>query len=313
MNCPVCKRKIEFEIPKEDIYYDCSHCQSSLLFSKGQCLVINAEEIDSTDLEKETSEKSLINFETSQIDQKSEEDSEQNTATNLSKEDSKKSETKTLFAEEIESETPQEDFNPETPSKEIQENRAILEKQNKEVELEKENIETEENFYPKEKTEVPELKEKSEEEPEHQAQSNLDPKEEEPSYKFEENPNELASKDFQDESISPPAGQKEEEDFSDVAEFARSQEEDTKGIYLYDLTLSEINSQNLKEEVSAILEDSYLNLPIEEEESLNLKDIIDKGQIKIPRISPVQAYIIVSSLMGLPLNIHWEQHHIADE
>ena len=312
MNCPVCKRKIEFEIPEEDIYYDCSHCQSSLLFSKGQCLVIHAEEIHSPDLEKDISEKSLTNFEASQINPENRKDSEQNISKNLLKEDTKQSETKTLFAEDIESESPQEDFNIEASSKKIQEEGVIFEKQNKTAGLEEENIENEDDFYPQEKTEVPELKELPEEELARQTQSNLEPPKEESSYKFEENPNEIDSKDLQEENMSSLTSQKKEEDFSDVADFAKNQEENTKGIYLYDLTLSEINSHNLKEEVVAILEDSYLNLT-QDEESLNLKDIIEKGQIKIPRISPVQTYMIVSSLMGLPLNIHWEQHHIADE
>ena len=274
MNCPVCKRKIEFEIPEEDIYYDCSHCQSSLLFTQGECQIINKEKTASSHLESETTERNLTDLSDSQNESAFEKSADPN-------EDFALSETESFSSKESpSSESPQKDsFNQEFE---------------KEPDLNEDNQEEEEEMSPlNEKTEVPELKEEF-------------------SHSFKENPKVLTSTNFPDETISSPDSQQKQEDFSDVAEFARKQEEDTKGIYLYDLTLSEINSQRLKEEVLAVLEDSYLNLP-QEEESLNLKDIIDKGQIKIPRISPIQTYIIVSSLMGLPLNIHWEQHHIADE
>ena len=288
MNCPVCKKKIEFKIPEEDIYYDCSHCQSSLLFSKGECQVINAEQIESSNLEKATENSSMDDIDQS-INQKSENEFvEQSIEGNLLSTDvSEKTKTQVI-----------ESFQADSSHKTASQKQA-----NKELEP----IEKAEDFYPNEKTEVPELQPKLEE----LEQSVTDELDEpnESSYKFEESSNESDSTSLQDENIKPSP--KETEDFSDVAEFAKNQEENTKGIYLYDLTLSEINSQSLKEEVIAVLEDSYLNL-LQDKDSLNLKDVIEKGEIKIPRISPIQTYIIVNSLMGLPLNIHWEQHHIAD-
>ena len=290
MNCPVCKTNIEFKIPEEDTYYDCSNCQSSLLFTQGKCVVINEEKIDT---EQKAPTENLTDFEKSQIFQKEEESLEENT--NLSKKFSEKSNFDSLTFKETQSmENSQEKSLKETNFIETsQEEKSSLKEQDKEIE---------DDFYPDEKTEVPELKEES-------TQSiTTEEDREELSYRFEENKSELPT-NTQNTSDSDS---QQAEDFSDVAEFAKNKEEDIKGIYLYDLTLSEINSQSLKEEVLAVLEDSYLNLSTEEN-SLHLKNIRDKGQIKILRISPIQTYMIVSSLMGLPLNIHWEQHHIADE
>ena len=286
MNCPVCKRKIDFDIPKEDIYYDCSHCQSSLLFSKGECLVINAEQIESSNLES----KEETNF----IDNTDQNENQESELIDKSIEKSLLSEevfekTKTQFIGSIQADNPHE-ITPQEPA-------------NKQLEPTEEAGE-EEDFYPNEKTDVPELPPEAE-----GLELSSENEPDESSYKFEENSNESDSSG-QAENIKTSL--KKTEDFSEVAEFAKNQEENAKGLYLYDLTLSEINSQNLKEEVLAVLEDSYLNL-LQDEDSLSLKDAIEQGEIKIPRISPIQTYIIVNSLMGLPLNIHWEQHHIADE
>ena len=103
----------------------------------------------------------------------------------------------------------------------------------------------------------------------------------------------------------------EKEDFSEVAEFARSTDQDKQGLFLYDLTLSEINSQGLREKVLSVLEDESLALPFEGPENLEPMQI-KEGKITLAKISPVQAHVIINSLMGLPLNISWEQSSIAE-
>ena len=316
MNCPVCNKKFEFEIPKEDIYYDCSYCQSSLLFSQGQCQIINAEPVDSSISEPKIAEKQSTAFKGLETEPGDIEKSADSKIFTGALEPTK---TKSAFTEEIETTQIQEEqkLNKETSGEQI-----ISDKKETEV-PENEIEESEEDFYPEAKTEVPELKEELEESALPENNLNQAEDREESSYPFEENeqadseslPEENQNQSYSEspaEENTSSSNAEKEEDFSDVAEFAKNQDADTKGIYLYDLILSEINAQNLKEEVLSVLEDSFLNLPIEEEK-LNLKDVIEKGEIKIPRISPVQAYIIISSLMGLPLNIHWEQYHIADE
>ena len=308
MNCPVCKRKIEFNIPEEDIYYDCSHCQSSLLFSKGECQVIHKEQIDTLNSEQ-------VKTESSQIDQTGKEEFDKGTDGSLFEDSFEKNTEYSLSEQEIKQTKtdPLEDnfdskVNTETINQKTQKEELDSETQNKASELE--NKTEEENFFPEEDTKVPELLDDELEEP----VKNPDP--DELSYKFEEKeeekPEKIDSINSQEEDISHSTDQKTEEDFSDVAEFAKNQEKNTKGLYLYDLTLSQINSHDLKEEVLAVLEDSFLNLSIEDN-SFNLQDVANKGHIKIPKISPVQTYIIVHSLKGLPLDIQWEQYHIADE
>ncbi len=108
---------------------------------------------------------------------------------------------------------------------------------------------------------------------------------------------------------SAEAENKEKEDFSEVAQFAGTSSTE-QGPFVYDLILSEINSQDTKEKVLAVLKDEHLNLPLFEEASE--KDLIKEGKIKIAKISPVQAYVIVLSLMGCPLKISWEQSPVED-
>ena len=299
MNCPVCKRKIEFSIPEEDSYYDCRHCQSSLLFSKGECHIIHAEQRDTMDSAQEKTKSHLTDNTNSIKNQNIEENFDEKADHSLPEEGAKQ--IKTSFTK---SDGAEENFNTAVNHK-TQEKKLDSKIQNKPSGLE--NKKQEENFYPNEKTEVPELTANELEEP-----VIKDSELKEPSYNFEEAPEKADPINFQEKNEPPSTDQGAGEDFSDVAEFAKNQEENTKGLYLYDLTLSQINSQSLKDEVLTVLKDSYLDLSIEEN-SLNLKDILNKGQIKIPRISPIQTYIIVHSLMGLPLNIQWEQHHIADE
>ena len=107
----------------------------------------------------------------------------------------------------------------------------------------------------------------------------------------------------------PALKKTEKEDFAEVAEFANSQNQDQQGPYLYDLILSEINSQDLKQQVLTVLEDESLKLA---EKNSSLKDKIKDGKILVQKISPIQAYVIVTSLMGLPLDIFWEQTHFTN-
>ena len=301
MNCPVCKTKINFEIPEKDIYYDCSHCQSSLLFSKGECIIIQAEQINSSGLEQTDNKNPPSNQTSEELGQ--DENLKTKTHTSSGQENVEASKTSSSSNKDDKSESSQ-NSNREELEDQTQKQADDLKTQDNLTDQKEDNTLEEEDFYPGEETEVPDLQSESEA-PEPSMEEAVNQKES--SYHFEEESAPAESKDLQAAADS----QEKEVDFSDVAEFAKKQEENTKGLFLYHLTLSEINSQELKEKVLAVLEDSYLNLFQDEE--IDLQDAIDKGEIKIPEISPVQAYIIVQSLMGLPLNIHWEQKHIADE
>ena len=98
------------------------------------------------------------------------------------------------------------------------------------------------------------------------------------------------------------------EDFSDVSEYGNNQGVAQDGLFYYDLTLSEINSKELAEEIQNILQDSRFQFG---PESHNLS--IEDGTLNLIKISPVKAHIIVQSLMGLPLKMSWKQHLIIDQ
>ena len=48
MKCPVCNQDFDrtFKNLKEDLYYDCSHCNSSLFFKGGECTVLSEGSLD---------------------------------------------------------------------------------------------------------------------------------------------------------------------------------------------------------------------------------------------------------------------------
>ena len=112
-----------------------------------------------------------------------------------------------------------------------------------------------------------------------------------------------------------PAGEKQnlgeerdrEEDFSDVEKFGNSLAPAGKGAFYYDVTVEEIDSEDLRAETEEVLEDPALKLAPEQ---LNMS--VEEGRLKVSKISPVQAHVIVKSLLGLSLKISWEQSLAAD-
>ena len=287
MNCPVCKIKIELELPsQEELYYDCSNCQSSLLFKGGECEVIHRGQWEE---EKTDSEKT----EEVQQEENLQSESEQVLETQGSMQGSEAEALETEMSEDNQSLNADESVREENKLRQEQEPA-------EELSSEENNLESEEGFEAV--TEVPELEEGAEEK---------EPvKEEESSYPFEESSQALKDEGKASSHSEKPT-EKGNEDFSDLADFAKRRDQETKGLYLYDLTLSEMNSQALKDEVLDVLENSLLNLSFKGEDSY-LKDVMEKGEISLPNLSPVQVYVIVHSLMGLPLKIHWKQRHIAD-
>ena len=105
----------------------------------------------------------------------------------------------------------------------------------------------------------------------------------------------------------PPDTELNKEDFSDLEEFASK--ESQKEAYLYELTLSEINSKDSKEKVLKTLNDSALGLVLEKSD---LQKLDEKGWIALQDLSPIHVYVILQALMGQPLKIHWSQRHIAE-
>ena len=275
MQCPVCKVKFDFEIsPSEEIYYDCSHCQSSLLFNKGQCEVLS----EGQPVKAEGD--SLIS------EERREEDS-------------------------LENQGEQESYSSGEQSSGIQKEPAELPfSENNQEGATFQNQAQEESFIPDEITQVPELSQEEESAEEQQPQ-NLVADSSSLSPASEESQGEIPVQTETPTLENQTPDDRQKEDFKEVAQFANTQNMDRQGVYLYDLVLSEINSQAVREKVLSVLEDKLLILS-SDEEFPELKDGIKNGKVTIPKISPVKAYVIITSLMGLPLDITWRQNHIAD-
>ena len=126
----------------------------------------------------------------------------------------------------------------------------------------------------------------------------LEPQEESPQEHLEE---ESSTEQLESENLE------KKEDFSDVEKFANTRISNNEGLFYYNLTIGEINSSDLREQVEVILKDEGLKL-IQEVQSSSIKE----GQLHLRKISPIQVHVIVRSLLGLPLDISWEQHLIAD-
>ena len=308
MNCPVCKVKIEFKAPDlEEVYYDCSHCSSSLLFKKGKCEVLSegivqgsaSKEFDSN--EKDIGEQELVPGLNSDKSAQNEVSIEGEIKKEKDLETSQEEHQSPSFQETKEESktTPEAE-----PGSSISEGKSV-----------------EEEFVPEEATQVPEISEEELSDPISKTEGeNLE--ESEPLVEsakaqdsetsagdedliFEEEPKAPFS-EVQEKNLNPEDSPQKEKDFSDVVEFGNTQDESQKGPLLYDLKLREINSQSLKDLICSTLEDEFLNISFSEED-------MKEGQIDILKISPVQAYVIVTALMGLPLQISWSQHHIAED
>jgi len=283
VNCPVCQNSFPQEILKmEEFYYDCSTCHSALYFNEGKIEIISrGEEFEEKKDQKEKSkdisfqenpQKEEDNLEESFL-QESRDFVKSNSVeeTSFNKEQSFKPQ-EIETVPEIESSFDEREEEMENEES-FHENEVEMENEESFHENEVEEMENEESFH---KNEVEETKN-------------------EESFAFSEEDN----------------IEEKPEDFSEVQEFSKKREFKDKGFYLYQLFLSEINSQELKERVISIIEDKALEIDFEENPSYK-KQIVYNGKIVFSRLSPVQVYVIVHSLMGLPLQIHWKQSHVTD-
>ena len=293
MQCPVCKINLDFEVPHlEEVYYDCSHCQSSLLFKNGQCEILS-------EGQPAKEEETILNEEPDSLIK------EQDLSEQL-EESSLKEQSEEVKEELVE-------FPLQEQSEKAQERPAESSLQEQETE----NQVLEEEFIPEETTQVPELPQ--EEESEGQQLQNVETKQQTPENLGTDAVRPEETEGSQEVSVGTEVQTSKKqtsidsskEDFREVAQFANTQSVDKQGAYLYDLILSEINSQPVREKVLSILEDEFLKLSLDERWP-ELKDSIKNGKVTISKISPVKAYVIITSLMGWPLNITWKQNHIAD-
>ena len=297
MKCPVCNTQLKFSIEElEEVYYDCSNCDSSLLFKNGEYEILN-----------KASQSKLANLET--LEEQETENQEP-----LEEEIPQPETTKQETLEEQEEQ--EEEFIPDETTQvpelnlseqEQEQEQEEEQEQEQEEEQEQEQEQEEEQEQEQEQEEEQEQEQEQEEEQEQEQEQEEEQEQEQEQEEEQEQEQEQEQEEQEEEQEQQEEQDPTKEDFSEVAEFGNTQDQDRQGPFIYDLILKEINSKNVREKVLSILDDESLNLPF-----IKKNEVIKNGQLIIEKISPVQAYIIVTTLMGLPLQISWKQRHIAD-
>ena len=339
MKCPVCKMEFEFTVQNlDEAYYDCSHCQASLLLKNGKCEVLSEGDLEKSRPQdhrpREDSEKNIFQRKEESSQDFSDEENIEESVEFTDPSFEKSSEQNPLAKNNEEPLAPEDGvvFQPEpedtksdgafskTANEENLDESPNEEKPNSQKEDSPIAENTEEKFFSDETTQVPTLSRSEEEISKNFSEQKEEDFKEKATVSFVSSENKSRdsefsvsekSSSFEKEPEEPPSSESQKEDFSEVAEFGNAQNQDKKGPFLYDLVLSEINSQDVREKILFVLEDEYLGLPFSKDNP-SMEDNMKEGQITIAKISPVQAYVIVTSLMGLPVTISWKQHHIAE-
>ena len=291
MNCPVCQNDLNLpETIKEsmELHYDCPSCFSSLFVKGGKCEVL------STGAASDTGQK----------DGAAAQENKPETEPPL-EDFTEASENLTEKALQEEVANPDSEFNlKEEPDPSSQEEDLLAEE------------------APPEITEVPILEEMEEAAPEQSHTEGDIPspqaKEEAASpSSAEENPEHFEFSEEEGAGDGPlvqPAAEAEDEnippegeDFADVKQFGNTPAPSDKGAFYYDVTVNDIDSADLRDQVEEVLEDEALKLVPDQVHFSK-----SEARLVINKISPVQAHVIVKSLLGLSLTISWDQHLIAD-
>lgn len=300
MNCPVCNKTMQ--IPntssQEELYYDCEHCHSNLLIKSGDCEVLNRSsskpeatdfnEVESPSLPRENLSSKTIN---------------KNTASkNLDNEDSNPQD----LIEDQEVVSAEQEINMESNN-------------NMDKSMEPgQNQKSQESFLEDSKQTQGDsfVEEQEQQEPEGIPElSNFEAKKlEQEGHLIEEQGRQ--EQDLPEHSSQSQPGSNSEskdensdlEDFSEVASYGNNGGLAQEGLFYYDLTLSEINSKQLRQEVESLLQDRGFQFDLEKND-LQIKN----GVLKLTGISPVKVHILVKSLIGLRLKISWKQHLMIDK
>lgn len=95
---------------------------------------------------------------------------------------------------------------------------------------------------------------------------------------------------------------------NEVANFGNSQKSNAiSGWYLYNLTISGLDSKDVRGRVLQAFADPRLKL-----EMNGLLAAVQKGTITIKELSPVKVFVLANALKSLPLELYWEQHELTD-
>jgi hypothetical protein len=110
------------------------------------------------------------------------------------------------------------------------------------------------------------------------------------------------SSDEQPQAYKPP-GVSDSPDLSDIAEFGNSENLAGDSSLRYNLLISGIDTVDVREALREALTDRKFVWDIEP-----ILRSIRQGEVRIANVTPVKAYILISRLRGLPIQVKWEQY-----
>lgn len=96
-------------------------------------------------------------------------------------------------------------------------------------------------------------------------------------------------------------------DLSDIARFGNSDASSSRdGSLRYNLVISGIDTADVREAFREAITDRKLVWDIDQ-----ILRSMKNGEVKIANVPPPKAYILISRLRNLPVNVRWEQYAIS--
>jgi hypothetical protein len=110
------------------------------------------------------------------------------------------------------------------------------------------------------------------------------------------------------EIYRPPvtASTNDSPDLSDVADFGNSDASGRDGSLRYDLIITGIDTADVREAFREAITDRKLVWDIDQ-----ILRSLKNGEVKIENVTPPKAYIVISRLRSLPVQVRWEQYAVS--
>lgn len=109
----------------------------------------------------------------------------------------------------------------------------------------------------------------------------------------------------EDPQVYKSPGTSDSPDLSDIAKFGNSENPARDGSLRYNLFVSGIDTVDVREEFREALTDRKFMWDIDQ-----ILKSIRHGEVRIAGVTPVKAYVLISRLRSLPVQVKWEQYAI---
>ncbi|MGZ3722814.1 MAG: hypothetical protein ACXVA9_07800 [Bdellovibrionales bacterium] len=103
-----------------------------------------------------------------------------------------------------------------------------------------------------------------------------------------------------------PGVAKDSPDLSDIATFGNSDSSTRDGSLRYNLIITGIDTADVRESFREAITDRKLVWDIDQ-----ILRSLKNGEVRIPNVPPPKAYMLISRLRNLPVQVRWEQYAIS--